>query len=83
LSLPSTDDRRSVEFWFEFGSTYSYLTAMRIEDCAHAAGVPVHHLAEVEQSLEHAYLSLTDDSVDYHGRTPDSMAEPIANGAAR
>lgn len=39
MSLPSTDDRRSVEFWFEFGSTYSYLTAMRIEDCAHAAGV--------------------------------------------
>ena len=31
----------SVEFWFEFGSTYSYLSAARIEDIATAAGVPV------------------------------------------
>jgi 2-hydroxychromene-2-carboxylate isomerase len=28
-----------LEFWFEFGSTYSYLSAARIEDAA--AGVPV------------------------------------------
>ena len=31
----------SVEFWFEFGSTYSYLSAARIEDIAVAAGVSV------------------------------------------
>jgi 2-hydroxychromene-2-carboxylate isomerase len=31
----------SVEFWFEFGSTYSYLSAARIEDIAAAEGVPV------------------------------------------
>jgi 2-hydroxychromene-2-carboxylate isomerase len=31
----------SVEFWFEFGSTYSYLSAARIENVATAAGVPV------------------------------------------
>src|SRR3712207_1901401 len=31
----------SIEFWFEFGSTYSYLSAARIEDVAAAAGVPV------------------------------------------
>jgi 2-hydroxychromene-2-carboxylate isomerase len=30
-----------LEFWFEFGSTYSYLSAARIEDVAAAAGVPV------------------------------------------
>ena len=30
-----------LEFWFEFGSTYSYLSAARIEDAAAAAGVPV------------------------------------------
>lgn len=29
------------EFWFEFGSTYSYLSTLRIEDVAGAAGVPV------------------------------------------
>lgn len=33
---------RSIEFWFEFGSTYSYLTAMRIEDAAAARSVTVH-----------------------------------------
>ncbi|MBX6367928.1 MAG: 2-hydroxychromene-2-carboxylate isomerase [Rhodospirillales bacterium] len=32
---------RALEFWFEFASTYSYLAAMRVEDLARAAGVPV------------------------------------------
>lgn len=32
---------RKLEFWFEFGSTYSYLTAMRIADAAKAHGVAV------------------------------------------
>ena len=31
----------SLEFWFEFGSTYSYLTAMRISAAASARGVVV------------------------------------------
>ena len=31
----------SVEFWFEFGSTYSYLSAARIEGVAATAGIPV------------------------------------------
>ena len=31
----------SLEFWFEFGSTYSYLSAARIEDAAIASGVPI------------------------------------------
>ncbi|SFJ56527.1 2-hydroxychromene-2-carboxylate isomerase [Caulobacter sp. UNC279MFTsu5.1] len=30
-----------IEFWYEFGSTYSYPAAMRIERLAQAAGVPV------------------------------------------
>jgi 2-hydroxychromene-2-carboxylate isomerase len=30
-----------LEFWYEFASTYSYLTVMRIEDAARAAGVDV------------------------------------------
>jgi ABC-2 type transport system ATP-binding protein len=34
--------------------------APKLGDLAHAHGVRVHHLADVEQSLEHAYLSLTD-----------------------
>lgn len=32
---------RHLGFWFEFASTYSYLSAARIEDPAAAAGVPV------------------------------------------
>jgi 2-hydroxychromene-2-carboxylate isomerase len=31
-----------IECWFEFGSNYSYLSAMRIEELARAAGVPLH-----------------------------------------
>jgi len=30
-----------IEFWFDFGSNYSYLSAMRIEEMASAAGVSV------------------------------------------
>ena len=33
--------RPSVQFWFEFASTYSYLAAMRVEDAAAQAGVGV------------------------------------------
>lgn len=33
--------RRQIEFWYEFASTYSYLSAMRIEDMATEAGVQV------------------------------------------
>ena len=28
-----------LEFWYEFASTYSYLTAMRVEQLAQEAGV--------------------------------------------
>lgn len=34
-------DRPTLEFWYEFASTYSYLAAMRIERLAEAAGVAV------------------------------------------
>ena len=33
--------RPAIQFWFEFGSNYSYLAAMRIEALAHDAGVSV------------------------------------------
>jgi len=32
---------REIAFWYEFGSTYSYLSASRIEDVARTAGVAV------------------------------------------
>lgn len=32
---------RTLEFWFDFASTYSYLSALRIEDAAARAGVTI------------------------------------------
>lgn len=32
---------QKIEFWFDFGSNYSYLTAMRIEDIASKSGIDV------------------------------------------
>ncbi len=72
-------DRATVELTAPGELEVIGLPATEIGDLAHALGVPVHHLAEVEQSLEHAYLSLTEDSVDYHGHT----SAPVANGATR
>jgi 2-hydroxychromene-2-carboxylate isomerase len=37
----SHPSRFRLEFWFDFGSTYSYLSAMRIEPLAREAGVEV------------------------------------------
>ncbi|SDP38844.1 ABC-2 type transport system ATP-binding protein [Pedococcus dokdonensis] len=53
------------------------LEAAEVGDLAHAAGVRLHHLAEVEESLEQAYLSLTEDSVDYHGAVPGQVREQV------
>ncbi len=34
-------NHRKIEFWFDFGSNYSYLSAMRIEDLASKSGIDV------------------------------------------
>jgi 2-hydroxychromene-2-carboxylate isomerase len=40
--LTATSQARGrIEFWFDFASTYSYLTAMRIDDVAQAGGLEV------------------------------------------
>ena len=49
-------------------------TASRVGDIAHSVRVPVHHLAEVEQSLEEAYLELTNSSVEFRGSATDRVA---------
>jgi 2-hydroxychromene-2-carboxylate isomerase len=38
---PSSAARSKLEFWFEFGSNYSYLSVMRIEDEARRLGVRI------------------------------------------
>jgi 2-hydroxychromene-2-carboxylate isomerase len=35
------DPSPAIEFWFEFGSNYSYLSVMRIEDAARRCGVRI------------------------------------------
>jgi ABC-2 type transport system ATP-binding protein len=65
LAAESTDDGElQVE-----GST-----AASIGDLAHAAGIPLHHLSEVEQSLEDAYLELTGGSVEFQGRAAGAVS---------
>lgn len=49
-------------------------TAEKVGDLAHTFHVPVHHLTEVRQSLEDAYLELTSSSVEYHGRQAEHVA---------
>lgn len=41
MTIENSDGRPRLEFWFEFASTYSYITAMRIEAAAADAGVAV------------------------------------------
>ncbi len=39
--IPSVTTVSAIDFWFEFASTYSYLSAARIEDVARATGVEI------------------------------------------
>jgi len=40
--LPREVHVQPIEFWFDFGSNYSYLSVMRIEAQAAKLGVPIH-----------------------------------------
>ena len=42
-------------------------TAEDVGELANSFSIPLHHLSEVQQSLEHAYLELTGASVEFHG----------------
>jgi ABC-2 type transport system ATP-binding protein len=48
-------------------------TAEAVGELANAAAIPLHHLSEVAQSLEDAYLALTGESVEYSS----DRAEPV------
>jgi len=53
-------------------------TAEDVGELANAFSIPLHHLSEVQQSLEAAYLELTGDSVEFHG----GSAQPARTTAA-
>src|SRR5687767_371354 len=42
-------------------------TAEDVGELANSLSIPLHHLSEVQHSLEQAYLELTGDSVEFHG----------------
>jgi ABC-2 type transport system ATP-binding protein len=46
------------------------LTEKQVGDIAFANGIRVHHLAASGVSLEHAFMELTDGSVEYHAQMP-------------
>jgi ABC-2 type transport system ATP-binding protein len=48
-------------------------TAEDVGELANSFCIPLHHLSEVQQSLERAYLELTGDSVEFHGGGPQSV----------
>jgi ABC-2 type transport system ATP-binding protein len=53
-------------------------TAEDVGELANSLRIPLHHLSEVQQSLEHAYLELTSDSVEFHGGPQSaSMTEAV------
>ena len=49
-------------------------TAEEVGDLAHAFQIPLHHLSEDRQSLEHAYIELTRSSVEHHGKDAAAVA---------
>ncbi len=58
------------------------LSAAEISTLAHNLGIPVRDLAEVEQSLEHAYRRLTENSVEYRGESSNPALD-ARDGADR
>ena len=46
------------------------LTEDQVSDLAFAQGIRLYHLARTRASLEHAFMELTADSVEYHAELP-------------
>ncbi|WBQ06153.1 ABC transporter ATP-binding protein [Kribbella sp. CA-293567] len=62
----------SVERIAEHELRVDGVTAEELGQIAYHAGIPLHHLSDAEQSLEQAFIDLTGDSVEYHGRRTES-----------
>ncbi|WP_392542310.1 ABC transporter ATP-binding protein [Oryzobacter telluris] len=56
------------------------LPAAEIGAAARTVGATLHHLSEVEQSLEDAYLRLTDGAVEHHGHRSEPVTADLAGG---
>jgi len=51
------------------------LTAAQIGEAALRAGIALHELSPVQGSLEQAFMTMTEDSIEYHARTPVDAAQ--------
>jgi ABC-2 type transport system ATP-binding protein len=60
------------------------VTAARVGELAASSGIVLHELTPLVRSLEDAYMTLTQDSVDYHaGGAPTTDAPVTIEGAQR
>ena len=60
------------------------VSAARVGELAAASGIVLHELTPLVRSLEDAYMTLTQDSVDYHaGGAPTTDAPVTTEGAQR
>jgi ABC-2 type transport system ATP-binding protein len=60
------------------------VTAAQVGEAAAAQGIVLHELTPLVRSLEEAYMTLTQDSVEYHaGGTPAPDASATTSGAKR
>jgi ABC-2 type transport system ATP-binding protein len=53
-------------------------SAADVGELANTFSIPLHHLSDVQQSLEEAYLELTGDSVEFSGGDPQLASTPEA-----
>jgi 2-hydroxychromene-2-carboxylate isomerase len=55
--MTETDRTLSIDFWFTMGSTYTYLTVMRLADVEKRTGISFHwrpfHLMTILQEMKH------------------------------
>jgi ABC-2 type transport system ATP-binding protein len=58
------------------------LAAPRLGELAASGGVVLHELTPAVGSLEDAYLTLTQDDVEYHARGVDAAVPSSANAAS-
>ena len=76
--LPLLGRQASVELTGPDEIETTGVTAAEIGDLACAHGVPVHHLAEVEHSLENAYLTLGREvGLDFALANPEKAPAPL------
>jgi len=70
--------REPIDFWFTMGSTYSYLTVMRLPEIEEAAGIPFRwrpfHLLTILQEMKHVPFADKPTKIAYMWRDIERRA---------